>query len=77
MVDKLKRPVRLSRALALGHFHEEELFLGEIAVERGFRDAGRPGNVVNAGAFETVTQKDHAGARDNLVVFASPFRAFQ
>ena len=68
---EIENSFRLSFAFLLDDGFEQLLLVLEIHIERALGDAGGAGNVVHAGGVEALSEKDRAGALDDLAPFGA------
>ena len=70
-VDAFDRGAGLFLALASRDLHEQKALVREVAVEGCLGHTGGAGNVIDTGAFESVTQEDFPRTIDHLVELAA------
>ncbi len=71
-IDHRQRVIGLTAAFAGCNLGKQQPLVGKIAVERGLRHPGRPGDIVHRGAFEPMREKDVAGPGQHLIEFTAP-----
>ena len=69
--NHLDSGIRLTVAFRTDDFDEQMLFVGEIAVERGFAHAACTGDFIDRGRFIAMHEEDIARAYQDLIIFSS------